>query len=151
MHEILTIAPRLWPMIRSMKADIVSNMGTVYLCHVSRNLEFSVYLDDALLVQGTRTKSSGRTKITLIKNKIVLGSIRPRLTPFCDIITVGDASYKLPGFFRPNIPQLGLRFSRFGLTGLSAKRVEVNQDSNLVIALALLAYLFARGVFVEGD
>jgi hypothetical protein len=60
-----------------------------------------------------------------------------------------DGHYRLPTILRPGLPALGMKFSRLGLLGLHAHRVEVSDESNEPLALGLLGYLAARSIFVE--
>jgi len=80
-----------------------------------------------------------------------LGEIRRgRLLPLSDTLYLPRGHCRLPTFLRPRLPMLGMKFSWLGLLGLWTLSVEVSHESNEPLALALLGYLMARGVFVEG-
>jgi hypothetical protein len=141
-----------WPLsISRASATFISSLGERYECRCHRSLEFDVWDQERLVVSGQRHgRGWGRGNyITVTQGDRLVGTIR-MLSPIGDRLALGETSYPLPMVLRPGIPALGLRFSRLGLVYLSRPTVHVYDEAHLTIALALLAYFHARGVFVEG-
>ena len=112
-------------------------------------MTFAVWQKDQLVISGNKT-GTGKGSIELVGPAGALGTIRPgRVLTLSDRLLFEGVSYRLPTILLPNLPTLGLKFSRLGLLGLRSHLVAVVNDSNVIIALAILGYLIARSIFVE--
>lgn len=148
---ILEVIPDPWPGVTCAKARIVADNGRSYSCHCSRDLTFTVWQEDQLVVAGKTGTGRGRECIELIGPAGALGTIRPgRGLSLSDRLLLDGVIYKLPTILHPDLPTLGMKFSRLGLLGLRTHSVAVVKDSSVTIALAILGYLTARSIFVEG-
>ena len=147
---VLRMLPKPRPWLRRAEGIIESSDGTSYECSCTRGLAFTVRQNDVLIVEGLRF-GPGQGDVTIVQGATELGKLVPgALTPLGDRLVLGDRCYKLPTIFRPAIPELGLRFSRWGLFGLWRLEVKIDDQAATVVAIAVLAYLFARRRFVEG-
>ena len=149
-HDVLSISPRLWPVVSEVAADVVGKTGKAYYCRIQRSLEFKIFCGHALMAHATRVTSGRSTWISLVQNEVEFGRIYIIWTPFGDKLALGAEVYRMPSLWQPQLMPLGLRFSRWGFTGLRSHRVEVYQESSTMTALVLLTYLHGRGIFVEG-
>ena len=150
MSLCLKVIPEMWPRITHAGAKIVGDDGRVFSLRCCWDLTFTVSEGTHAIVVGNKS-AHGRGVIRLTGVEYPFAAImQGTLLTLGDKLALDGRSVMLPTVFHPRMRSLGLTFSVLALLGLRTHCVVVSNEANTKIALAVVAYLFARSVFVEG-
>lgn len=128
---------------------IKDNDGQCYDCRYSHMLTYEIYYSNVLILCGFRVTGKKRIDLKDADNHAFASIHHGGLFTWGDTLCLDEKCYRLPTIMSVRIPDLGLTFFRLALMGIGRHCVETTATADIKVALALLAYLHVRSIYIE--